>query len=147
MKAEELMINDAVLFYHTRLRCDVYGKIVSIYQREVGLNPASFDIVTNDGELVVGVSKRNVKPIPLTPEILSNNGFEIQNIKLWYTIYNPKYKNHTIVAYYDEDDEDVAIPFRGHWVFDENYAFDYVHELQHCLRLCGLNDLAENFKV
>ncbi|MBQ0088527.1 MAG: hypothetical protein KBT27_04250 [Prevotellaceae bacterium] len=23
----------------------------------------------------------------------------------------------------------------------------YVHELQHALRLCGLNDLADNFKI
>ena len=27
------------------------------------------------------------------------------------------------------------------------FSFKYVHELQHLLRLCGLDDLADNFKI
>lgn len=27
------------------------------------------------------------------------------------------------------------------------FVASYIHELQHALRLCGLNDLADNFKI
>ena len=29
----------------------------------------------------------------------------------------------------------------------ENFKCEYVHQYQHLLRLCGLNELANNFKV
>ena len=85
-----------------------------------------------------------MKPIPLTPEILEKNGF-VFDCGFW-TIANPRYNNVTMVTYYSIDD-DVADAFLGHWVFDENYAIDYIHQLQHALRLCGLNELANNFKI
>ena len=85
-----------------------------------------------------------IEPIPLTPEILEKNGF-VFDCDFW-TIANPRYNNVRMVTYYSIGD-DVADAFLGHWAFDENYAIDYVHELQHALRLCGLNELADNFKV
>ena len=84
------------------------------------------------------------EPIPLTPEILEKNGF-VFDCDFW-TIANPRYNNVRMVTYYSIGD-DVADAFLGHWAFDENYAIDYVHELQHALRLCGLDELADNFKV
>ena len=84
------------------------------------------------------------RPIPLTPEILEKNGF-VFDCDFW-TIANPRYNNVRMVRYCSID-EDVTDAFLGHWAFDENYAIDYVHELQHALRLCGLNELADNFKV
>ena len=83
-------------------------------------------------------------PIPLTPEILEKNGF-VFDCGFW-TIANSRYNNVRMVTYYSIGD-DVADAFLGHWAFDENYAIDYVHELQHMLRLCGLNELANNFKI
>ena len=85
-----------------------------------------------------------VKPITLTPEILEKNGF-VFDCDFW-TIASPRYNNVRMVTYYSIGD-DVADAFLGHWAFDENYAIDYVHELQHALRLCGLNELADNFKI
>lgn len=82
-----------------------------------------------------------LEPIPLTLEILKINGFE-QNV--------------------DNEDrysfEDTTIIFKH----DTEYMFsasvngsngmlylcaNYVHELQHALKICGLNDLVDNFKV
>lgn len=79
------------------------------------------------------------EPIPITEEILKMNGIptngdthlfdtdrnyylELQweDGKLWWTINLAEY---------------CIMPFA------------YVHELQHALRLCGLNELADNFKV
>lgn len=84
------------------------------------------------------------QPIPLTPEILEKNGF-VFDCDFW-TIANPRYNNVRMVRYCSID-EDATDAFLGHWAFDENYAIDYIHELQHALRLCGLNELADNFKV
>lgn len=83
-------------------------------------------------------------PIPLTPEILEKNGF-VFDCGFW-TIANPRYNNVIMVTYYSIGDN-VADTFLGHWAFNENYAIDYVHQLQHALRLCGLNELANNFKI
>ena len=85
-----------------------------------------------------------IKPITLTPEILEKNGF-VFDCDFW-TIANPRYNNVRMVTYYSIGD-DVADAFLGHWAFDENYTIDYVHELQQALRLVGLNDLADNFKI
>lgn len=82
-----------------------------------------------------------LEPVLLTPEILKANGFE-QNINY-------------------EDDysfEDTTIIFKH----NDKYLFtasingskgmlylcaNYVHELQHALKICGLNKLADNLKL
>lgn len=73
-----------------------------------------------------------LNPIPLTPEILEKNGF-VKHDKI-----HPYY-----LDYYHERD--------GFTIFNSSawhgHILNSVHELQHALRLCGLNDLADNFKV
>ena len=73
------------------------------------------------------------KPIPLTPEILEKNGwwFNVEDEWLHYEV------NFTIEK------------FNGRFqCYDINQIkLDSVHELQHALRLCGLNELADNFKL
>lgn len=124
MKANELMIGDKVMV-------KVLSQIPDTYVLHTWTaNDYSRDI--------------QVKPITLTPEILEKNGF-VFDCDFW-TIANPRYNNVRMVTYYSIGD-DVADVFLGHWAFDENYAIDYVHELQHALRLCGLDELADNFKV
>ena len=142
MKANELMIGDWVIFGDEPLKVqhvynngydDVVAEIVEDGTNEYGVYEEIKDVP------VVYCS-----PIPLTPEILEKNGF-VFDCDFW-TIANPRYNNVRMVTYYSTDDY-VADAFLGHWAFDENYAIDYVHELQHALRLCGLNELADNFKV
>ena len=74
-----------------------------------------------------------VKPIPLTPEILEKNGwwYEIEDIWL-----------HDEVSFCIEK-------WNGKFqCYDINQIkLDSVHQLQHALRLCGLDELADNFKV
>lgn len=92
-----------------------------------------------------------VKPIPLTPEILEKNGFEMFKYDGWVHYYRI-FGNS-------------ALPFVLHSMIggemlsqevnlfststDTNCGIDinYVHELQHALRLCSLNKLADNFKI
>lgn len=74
------------------------------------------------------------EPIPLTAEILEKNGFVVE----------PRYCYDEPLQYCEIVD--------GLWIniSGENYfegKLEYVHELQHALRLCGLTELADNFKV
>ena len=74
-----------------------------------------------------------VKPIPLTPEILEKNGWWFDTEDKWL---------HDEVNFIIET-------WNGRFqCYDINQIkLDSVHKLQHALRLCGLNELADNFKV
>lgn len=73
------------------------------------------------------------EPIPLTPEILEKNGWWYDSDDMW---------QHEEVDFYIEK-------WNGRFQCYEinQIKLDSVHELQHALRLCGLNELADNFKV
>ena len=74
-----------------------------------------------------------VNPIPLTPEILEKNGWWYDSDDMW---------QHEEVGFYIEK-------WNGRFqCYDINdIKLDSVHQLQQTLRLCGLNELADNFKV
>ena len=76
------------------------------------------------------------QPIPLTTEILEKNGWE-------YTTYCHEYRD-------DKNTIQCRLPYmvgRINGIDIENFKCEYVHQYQHLLRLCGLNELANNFKV
>ena len=74
-----------------------------------------------------------VKPIPLNPEILEKNGWWYDSDDMW---------QHEEVGFYIEK-------WNGRFqCYDINdIKLDSVHQLQQTLRLCGLNELADNFKI
>lgn len=108
------------------------------------------------------------QPIPLTPEILEKNGFveseierkEFSDIGLRYT-YETQDGSYLIVDWQDSFDNGcggelhegqkelwIITVFGCNGLFESNpHERAYVHELQHALRLCGLNELADGFKV
>ena len=76
------------------------------------------------------------EPIPLTPEILEKNGWK--ETEYWHEYED----GNTIIQY----------SLSNIWgiineIEIEHFKCEYVHQLQHLLRLCGLNELADNFKV
>lgn len=76
------------------------------------------------------------EPIPLTPEILEKNGWK--ETQYWYEYQDGK---NTIQC---------CLPdMRGriNGIEIEHFKCEYVHQYQHLLRLCGLDELADNFKV
>ena len=133
MKATELMIGDWVCLKDDT-KCEFPLKVDGVLTDDISL----------EGEGFLGGVDGLIRPIPITPEILEKNGFVFDSD--FWTIADPRYNNVRMVTYYSTDDY-VADAFLGHWAFDENYAIDFVHELQHALRLCGLNEIADNFKV
>lgn len=118
MKAEELMLGDWVL------QCDDYTQVVPW---------------TIKGMLREEVIANGIKPIPITHEILEKNGF--------------KMFIHNCSCYYDwsnSDSDDVTLKrypcgyFELHITDNENlrnirFPIDYVHELQHALKLCKID--------
>lgn len=75
------------------------------------------------------------EPIPITEKTLKANGFEVCSVNEFISteqgITITIRKNYTIFSY------------------ARNYLHikTFVHELQHALRLCGLSELADNFKI
>lgn len=80
-------------------------------------------------------------PIPLSPEILEKNGWEIYyEVGAIYLAIRKDW-NLTIVV-----KKIGGLPYlriAHNWICN----IRHVHELQHALRLCGFNDLADDFKV
>ena len=74
------------------------------------------------------------EPIPLTTEILENNGW--------------KHSNNLMIVSIDDSDfywsEEFGVLYKNQY---NMCNCKYVHQLQHALRLCGLDELADNFKI
>ena len=87
----------------------------------------------------VNLHKMDFVPILLTPEILEKNGFwvmkKVDNGAEEYIAY----AIDGLIFHYNRDND--------YYFPNTPISWKYVHELQHALRLCGLNELADNFKV
>ena len=124
MKCRELMVNDWV--------ANQYGTPIQIYS--TGDNGAYAN--TGDTLWVFEDNEYKPQPIPLTPEILEKNGWK--ETQYWHEYQDGK---NTIQC---------CLPdMRGiiNGIEIEHFKCEYVHQYQHLLRLCGLNELADNFKV
>ena len=91
------------------------------------------------------------QPIPLTNDILRNNDWRERPLvlSLDYSVLSYNFvkdegdthleiKRDTLIIWFNYEKglyADIIIPIK------------YVHQLQHALRLCGLDELADNFKV
>lgn len=93
-----------------------------------------------------------VKPIPLTPEILEKNGFErgvvipskfYRNIDNERLIFCPHSSCYDLGYVHWNESNDVDIMHR----LEVQQPIMYIHQMQHALRLFGLDQVADNFKV
>ena len=98
-------------------------------------------------------------PIPLTPEILEKNGFYYRNTQGYYAQWY--YKRFGSYVCFDiaislvyREIEVSKVCGAGTDCEEEEYGSSIVfsndicvHTLQHALRLCGLDELADNFKI
>lgn len=86
------------------------------------------------------------EPIPLTPEILEKNRFSGSKGPIWRDFEFKVHKEEKdILINYESNHERLRIieKFTTCLLID----IKYVHQFQHALRLCGLDELADNFKV
>lgn len=121
MKANELMIGDWV-----RMRLS-FG--TQWYIDKVG-------VINPENEMVY-------EPIPLTEEILKANGFTTKTTDYSHI----EIGNKIIISFHFGKTLRITDYNKGFEVGHVVKEIWHVHDLQHALRLCGLNDIADNFKV
>lgn len=83
------------------------------------------------------IESRLIEPIPLTAEILEKNGF-------WKGCYVGYFQHNSLNNLGIDIGKNVGL---GYFLDNPILEVQYVHELQHALRLCGLTELADNFKI
>lgn len=134
MKASELQIGDWVLWgeQHSNIDGD-YD--LEFYPHQIELTDFFF-LHVNDWE--ENEELEFVKPIKLDEEILLANKFQPLGDDYVFEIFERNTRFNLERQYHSKWYIVVARVCQ--------YIY-YVHELQHALRLCGLNDLADNFKV
>lgn len=120
MKANELMIGDWVTVRRPSNRREKV-RVKSV------IGNGTIEAKTKDGLVVFG--ELAVEPIPLTVEILEKNGFERSKVFVEW-----KYEDDDVYMIYK------PFPYLKIQMEECNIAFpcEYVHELQHALRLCGI---------
>ena len=125
MEAEELMIGDLVMWRGS------IRHVKAVRNGEVMVR--MIEKCFGDKYLLI----ENIEPIPLTEEILKANGFEKNdNVQGW------QYPNDRVIFCLEE----LSNVFIWNGVYND-ICIEHVHILQHVLRLCGLNELADNFKI
>ena len=115
MKATDLMIGDWVLVKDAP---------------SAEFRPCRVTIGLLRNLLISNETKRSVKPIPLTKEILEKNGFYKSEVG----------KRDEIGNYFLEKYDAPILFFSIHYDDgrDIGNRIEYVHELQHALKLCGI---------
>lgn len=127
MKANELMIGDWVEVINSdHLK---YVKVRNILDNS---------IITEEGEYESEeVKLTNIKSIPLTEEILESNGF-VRYDKHEYSVTDSNY-NYLKVRCYADTNFEIGNAFDEEGELQAFADIQYVHELQHALRLCGID--------
>ena len=143
MKATDLMIGDWVL-------------INNIPHKIQAIDSIDAEIQADDEIYYVGEdrchSEDKIEPIPLTPEILEKNGFErgvvipsnfYRNIDNERLIFSPHSSCYGLGYVHWNESNDADIMHR----LEVQQPIMYIHQMQHALRLFGLEELADNFKI
>lgn len=128
MKTSQLMLGDLVMVNgETRKIDSISMEVAHLY---------------GDCDLV-WIMEDAIEPIPLTAEMLEKIGFE-NRLKSGFMqkIHEGELRiraNPFFINIYSASARESKVNLKPHQV--------YVHELQHALRLCGLNEIADNFKI
>ena len=136
MKATELMIGNWV-----KIKGD-YGKPLKITTIDDTYNSINYFNGDAEGELTLQLNE--IEPIPITPEILEKNGFirdplwhhcdkDLDNYSISVQL---GYANRIEYIKISEKGKDNVIPSERTKLYLTHIK--YVHQLQHALRLCGI---------
>lgn len=127
MQINELMIGDWV--YRIDFNTPVPSKIIGIEIVNYDKMEYIVDVLNKNG-YNVQLYLNEIKPIPITTEILEKNGFVYDSEdKLFEDIYpriSMLYAQYRLVE-------------NGGINYGEMSEIKYVHQLQHALRLCGID--------
>lgn len=124
MKANELMIGDWVQGFVP----DTYSRVEAIP------NENRLGVISSGGHYIASVAD-DFQPIPLTPEILEKNGWKHK----YYDVYQQTIGETITIDIFPEGCS--IVDSRGSQRFWFRYhlpSLKFVHELQHAMRLCGI---------
>lgn len=129
--------------------------VLSLFNTPIKIDPYKWVLdEQKKGNEVIGFRFNDLSPIPLTEEILKANGFEVVNLSNLHKCYFRQKDNedgtelyNIEVEYYSDNPDACFIDVTYDSIGSVRLKCKYVHEFQHALRLCGLNELADNFKV
>lgn len=131
MKATEIQIGDWVKYTNPP-----YIKVASITKRKIGYH------IKDDEPRMHYVRLCEVEPIPLTAEILKKNGFE-ESERFRSTTFRLFVKDCFVVIDSFHDNKvgryNWAIGVHSCYTGYQCAMIHYVHELQHALRLYGID--------
>ena len=151
MDVKELMIGDWV--YGLVEDNEMVGKIIGKHPAKIvkldengdysAQCPYTFDeLYDGDGRLIDDFCWYGCEPIPITPEILEKNGFELYDVHMfgsdWY-----RWTDNKNSILFDISSAPLRcsvikkVGRKGSCTYDG--VIQYVHELQHALRLFGIN--------
>ena len=153
MECKELQVGDWVLINGTSHKIQAIDSIDAEIQADDDLYYIGEDRYHSEDK---------IKGIPITPEILERNGFNPETFltaewkrKVYFKEFpgcvvepddSGKYIFGTTI-YWDKKDGDGS-PIDWGTIYESRICnLQYVHELQHALRLCKLDELVDNFKV
>ena len=142
MRAEELMINDWIVIAEPDRYAGATGQIKSLsYHQESDAAYFYVFIQGKFGYLLKEVCSDDIRPIPLTPEILEKNGFRVV------------FEGELHVCYFQDIGRfHVEIKVDKVGIFQKLSMCDgfgnqvtiiecrFVHQLQHAFILCGINN-------
>ena len=135
MKAAALMIGDWVCLKDD-IKCELPLKVDGVLTDDISL----------EGEGFLGGAEGLISSIPITPEILEKNGFVFVKSSGMDTVWNGWW------IYENLELGTCCLDRESNWpccinIDDMNIDCEYVHQLQHALRLCEIGGLADNFKI
>ena len=147
MKVEDLMIGDLVHSISTIHNVSfpdngvIQDEGYTTIRTPIKITTVSENCVSyysNKLELYITLSSEEIEPIPLTPEILKKNGILYEKQSYYYVIKDDKDLECTY--YIQQIQEDWAIGVdTGAYECSVFARIKYVHELQHALKLCGID--------
>ena len=97
-------------------------------------------LLVGEGRVTVksdSYTEDEIKPIPLTEEILESNGF-VRDDKHEYSMTGSNY-NYLKVRCYADTYFEIGNAFDEEGELQAFADIQYVHELQHALKLCGID--------
>ena len=141
VKCRDLMVGDFVCL-----------KDDTKYELPLKVDGVLTDDISLEGEGFLGGAEGLIRPIPITPEMIVRNGWDVFTYEIGvatYTTYCSKkevgnyleWKRGTLSIWFDYKENsdgvysDILVPCK------------YVHQLQQALRLAGMTEMANNFKV
>ena len=144
MKAEDLMIGDWV-----RLKDDSLSYEESCMKLTFLSNSTMCSLRYTRTNIPIGLRKHNedwlcpifiddIEPIPITKEILEKNGILYEKQSYYYVIKDDKDLECTYYIQQIQEDWAIGVDI-GAYDCSVFARIKYVHELQHALKLCGID--------